>query len=331
MQSHLDQGAIDKLFAAQTAAIPLPDAEPAATDLYNFSRAGQISNEQMRAITMVNDHFARNLMHTLGAWLRTQTQAMLVAGEQMPYGEFLARIPEPSYVCLLRLEPLGGAGLLELDLTVAMTMIDLLLGGLGQVGEARELTEIEKAILLSVIEVVVRELNQAWQSVGLQFEFERPEDEGAVARLMPSVERTLCVSFEMDVLGVKGMLNFCLPAVVLNTIHRRLIAVGEKARPKFEVTTRRVATLTSLARLPVTLRLPPVKIASRDVRAMKAGTLMELPLPRTVAAELLVGGMRVCSAVPVERCGMRGAQLLESAPVVGVRSDAVAGEDEGEA
>ena len=38
---------------------------------YNFSSAGQISTEQLRAISMLNDLFARNLTHNLAAWLRT--------------------------------------------------------------------------------------------------------------------------------------------------------------------------------------------------------------------------------------------------------------------
>jgi flagellar motor switch protein FliM len=110
MGKQLGQGEIDALFAAAGAnasASPAVSTSEVLLEQYDFSRAGQISNDQMRAISSVNDLFARNLMHTLGAWLRTPFKMKLVAGEQLPFSEFLERLSSPSYVCSIRLEPLG--------------------------------------------------------------------------------------------------------------------------------------------------------------------------------------------------------------------------------
>ncbi len=101
---------------------------------YNFSSAGQISTEQLRAISMLNDLFARNLTHNLAAWLRTRFQVNLVSAEQIQFNEFLLRIPEISYVASVRLEPLGALSVLQLDLGLAPPIIDLLLGGDGKDG-----------------------------------------------------------------------------------------------------------------------------------------------------------------------------------------------------
>ena len=93
---------------------------------------------------MLNDLFARNLTHNLAAWLRTRFQVNLVSAEQIPFNEFLLRIPEISYVASVRLEPLGALSVLQLDLALAPPMIDLLLGGEGKEGPLRELTDIEE-------------------------------------------------------------------------------------------------------------------------------------------------------------------------------------------
>src|SRR6202047_4867284 len=122
MGKQLGQGDIDALFAAAGANA---SAQAAGADVevplekFSFSRAGQISNDQMRAISSVNDLFARNLMHTMSAWLRTPFKMKLVAGEQLPFSEFLERLSSPTYVCSIRLEPLGAGGLLELALVLA--------------------------------------------------------------------------------------------------------------------------------------------------------------------------------------------------------------------
>jgi flagellar motor switch protein FliM len=182
MNKGLEQKEIDALFAASLAGGDESAREKMRRNAYNFSRAGQISNEQMKAISTVNDLFARNLTHNLGAWLRTQFQVTLAAGEQMVYGEFLERIPQVSYVCSVGLEPLDTIGVLDLDLNLAPPMVDLLLGGVGRAGELREPTDIEDQILLAVMEIVVRELNIAWQSAGMQFSLEKREPEAQMAK-----------------------------------------------------------------------------------------------------------------------------------------------------
>ncbi len=208
MAKQLGQESIDELFAAAQAALGetvwRPGAE-AGPELYNFSRAGQISNEQMRAISTVNDLFARNLMHSLGVWLRTAFEVKLVAGEQLPYGEFVERLARPTYVCSMRLEPFDAIGLMEVDLTLAWPIVDVLLGGVGQAAEARELTDIEEAVLVSVVRRIVHELNVAWKPVGLQMAFERRETEDHAERMMTATEKTLCVSFEVRVPEAQGV------------------------------------------------------------------------------------------------------------------------------
>src|SRR5258708_25267074 len=122
MGKQLGQGDIDALFAAAGANASASSAglaSEAHLERYDFSRAGQISNDKMRAISSVNDLFARNLMHTMSAWLRTPFKMQLVAGEQLPFSEFLERLWSPSYVCSIRLAALGGGGRLGLVLALS--------------------------------------------------------------------------------------------------------------------------------------------------------------------------------------------------------------------
>jgi flagellar motor switch protein FliM len=185
MGKQLGQGDIDALFAAAGANDSAAAAGPEASlERYDFSRAGQISNDQMRAISSVNDLFARNLMHTLSAWLRTPFKMKLVAGEQLPFSEFLERLSPMSYICSVRLEPLGAVGLLELELALASPIVDVLLGGVGRAWPPRDLTDIEESILTSVVQMAVRELNLAWQPVGLEFVFEKRELEPRMRELI---------------------------------------------------------------------------------------------------------------------------------------------------
>jgi flagellar motor switch protein FliM len=315
MGKQLEQGDIDALFAAAgtNAAAQTPaDEVSIPLERYNFSRAGQISNEQMRAISTVNDLFARNLMHTLGAWLRTPLRVKLVAGEQLPFKEFLERLSPHTFVCSLRLEPLGAVGLLEIELAISSPIVDVLLGGVGKAWPVRELTDIEEAILTSVAQLAVQELNLAWQSVGLEFALEKRETDAAVARMMTPGEKTLCVSFEARMPEAQGVVNICLPAVVLNAILRRLISEGDRPRRRSKEAQIRMRDLLGQTKVGALLQFPPMRLRASEVAALVPGTVLRLPLPRTATAELRVGNLQLGRAHPVRTGEHRGAQLEDS-------------------
>jgi flagellar motor switch protein FliM len=312
MGKQLGQGDIDALFAAASAGASSQAAGQTGEsplERYDFSRAGQISNDQMRAISSVNDLFARNLMHTLGAWLRTPFKVKLVAGEQLPFSEFLERLSSPTYVCSIRLEPLGAVGLFELELALAAPIVDVLLGGVGRAWPTRELTDIEDAILTSVVQMAVQELNLAWQSVGLEFVFEKRETDAAVARMLTPGEKTLCVSFEARMPEAQGVMNLCLPAVVLNAILRRLISGGDRPKRRSKEAQARMRELMGETKVDTLLQLPTMRLRASELSALAPGMIFRLPLARHAISELRVGGLIFGGAHPVQTGEHRGAQL----------------------
>jgi flagellar motor switch protein FliM len=313
-EKNLGQQDIDALFAAANASAKAEQASPdKAPEKYIFSHAGQISNDQMRAITTVNDLFAKNLMHSLGGWLRTPFRAKLVAGEQLPFSEFLERLAPLAYVCSVRLEPLGAVGLLEIDLALVAPIVDVLLGGMGHSGERRELTDIEEAIMTAVVELVVQELTLAWQPVGLEFALEKRETEAQAARTMTLGEKTLCVSFEVRMPEVQGVLNICLPAVVLNAILRRLIAEGDRPRRRSKDAVARIRELMGKSRMGIALQLPSMRLRASEVAALEPGMVLRLPVSRHESSEVRIGGLRMAKARAVRSGDHRGA-LLEGTP-----------------
>jgi flagellar motor switch protein FliM len=312
----LDQHDIDSLFVAARENVPQTAAvteQQLRDEAYNFSRAGLINDEQMKAISGVNDFFARNLMHTVGAWLRTQFQVKLVSGEQLPYTEFLDRISDPTYLCSVRLEPLGALGLIEFDLTLASPIIDVLLGGIGTSSPVRELTDIEEDILSSVMEIIVRELNTAWMTIGLEFKFERRESAGRAARMMPLAEKTLCVSFEVRMPEVQGALNLCLPAVVLNSILRKLGEDRDRTRSQPRDIQIRLRDLLADTTVGMVLQFPPMKLPARELATIVPGTILRLPLSRYEMAEIRARGLPLARAHPVRSGEHRGAQIVHFA------------------
>jgi len=313
MEKTLKQDEIDALFEAARSATP----ESAQTEVrakvvpYNFSSAGQISTDQLRAISMLNDLFARNLTHNLAAWLRTRFQVNLVSAEQIQFNEFILRIPEISYVASVRLEPLGALSVLQLDLGLAPPVIDLLLGGEGRDGPLRELTDIEESILGSVVDIICRELTAAWQPVGLSFSFERRQMQTQVARIMPVTEKTLCLSFEIRMPHSSGLLNLAFPAVVANTILRRLTGEWGRRRGHAGDARERMERSAQHIRFGCSLQLPSVRVAASALENLEPGSVIRLDLPANTAPVWRVGGQTLAHAQAIRRGEHRAARIAD--------------------
>jgi flagellar motor switch protein FliM len=311
MEKTLKQNEIDALFQAALSSTPEAQKTEVRARVvpYNFASAGQISTDQLRAISMLNDLFARNLTHNLAAWLRTRFQVNLVSAEQIPFNEFLLRIPEISYVASVRMEPLGALAVLQLDLALAPPIIDLLLGGEGRDGPLRELTDIEESILASVVEIICRELTAAWQPVGLSFNFERRQMQTQVARIMSVTEKTLCLSFEIRMPHSSGLLNLAFPAVVANTILRRLTSEWARRRRHAGETRVRMEAAARHIRFGASLQLPPVRMAASAIENLQTGSVLRLDLAANTLAEWRVGGQTLSLAQAIRQGVHRAARM----------------------
>ncbi len=311
MEKELGQEEIDALFAAARKRRQAVPGESRSRVLpWSFARSGQISNEQLRAISMLNDIFARNLTHHLAAWFRSRVQVSLVSAEQIPFSEYLLRIPELAWVGSVRLEPLRAVAVLEMDLTTAPAMIELLLGGEGRAGEPRELTDIEESILSGVVEAVCRELTTAWQPVGLIFSFEKRQLQTQIPQLIPVSEKTLCLSFELRLAEVSGLLNLAFPAVVSNTILRRLAGERTRQRRHTEEIRQRLGELVRRCRTRLALDLPPVRVPAETLGGLHPGSILRLNLPARSAAWFHAGGLVLFEGAPVGQADRRAAHLL---------------------
>ena len=96
---------------------------------YDFRRPDRASREQIRSLHVLHDRFARNMSTSLSAYLRAVTEVTIVSVEQFTYSEFLMSLPDPTAYYSLTLQPMEGIGALELNPSVAFTMIDRMLGG----------------------------------------------------------------------------------------------------------------------------------------------------------------------------------------------------------
>ena len=173
----------------------------------------------------------------------------------------------------------------------------------------RELTDIEEAILGSVVEIICRELTAAWQSVGLSFNFERRQMQTQVARIMSVNEKTLCLTFEIRMPQGSGLLNLAFPAVVANTILRRLTSDWGRRHRHASQTRARIQVSARRIQLGGSIQLPSVSIAAREIESLTPGQVLNLGISTAESVEWRVGGQCIGTAEVVQHGSHRAARL----------------------
>jgi len=318
MEKVLNQEEIDAMVRAARSGrrgdAPLP--APPRVEPWDLRRAGQIGREQLQAITLLHEGFARSLTHSLGAYLRVVFNATLVSAEHLAYREFLENVPETTYLASCRLDPMGVHAGLQLDLKVAFPMIDLLLGGDGKsMAATRALTDIEVQILDSVARIMCRELGAAWQVLALEVGFEGHLDAGAARRLMSPEEKILSLSFEVSVTEVRGGLNLAVPAVVSNALLRKIAAHwSHRQAPGSAGSRERLMRLLQDCPFLVELGAKDVRVPVEALARLAPGQLLTWARSISQPASLLIAGRDMFRALPA-RCGpTRAARVLEPAP-----------------
>ncbi|HWR36691.1 MAG TPA: FliM/FliN family flagellar motor switch protein [Clostridia bacterium] len=312
MEKILNQEEIDAMFRAARGDARTPVVHPADVVACNFRQAGQVGKDQLRAISMLHEIFARNLTHSLGAYLRVVFEVTLVSVEQLTYREFLSCVAEIAYLASYRLPSLNATAALQLDLSLAFPIIDLLLGGQGKPEAVlREVTEIEEQIMEGVVKIICRELQTAWQPLGLDFVFDQRQQATQMQRLMPPDEMTLSLSFEIKMPQARGSLNLVFPAVV-STALRKLSRDWAYQKPKGTAEAAQQLRRTMLGcPFPVQLGMAQIPVKLRDVLSLRPGQVLPLKQRADEPALLIVSGCNTFTANVVRNGLWRAAQIRE--------------------
>jgi len=120
-----------------------------ATDVraHNFRQSGFLAASELRRIRQRHEQFIRSLAARLAIFLRLEFSLQLAKVHIETYQKFIETLSNPTYITLFKTEPLKGAGLLVVPPRLALTLVDRLLGGPGQMPpENRDLTDIEVAL-----------------------------------------------------------------------------------------------------------------------------------------------------------------------------------------
>ena len=226
-----------------------PDAEQSSLEgrkvkSFDFrfnKRLEKFQSNQLQTLRTLHDNFTRLLNNSLSVYLRTRVEATIVSIEQISYGDFIASIGIPSILSIFSMDPLAGSGIVQVDLNLAFSILDRLLGGPGWYPtKLRDLSDIERTLMQRFMARMLNSYREAWNYLlTLSLKIEALDSNPQfIPRIIPLDQIVAFVSCELKIGDIAGR-DELRPAVLGAPVDRDpagrlpVVAVG-RGRPRHD-------------------------------------------------------------------------------------------------
>lgn len=306
MANILSQNEVDELLGAVERGDAIGEGENGeggqgaqTVEEYNFRRPNLITRDQLRGFTNIHDEFSRELQSSLSIFLRTNVSLNLVSADQQQYNEFVFSLSEVTHMVLFGVDPLPGMAVLEINLPLVFGIVDLLLGGEGDVETSiRKLTEVEIAIIKPIIEMAFKRLSGAVKSVvDVTVQPGRAESSPEYVQAAPSDAPVVVLTFDAKIGLANGIINICYPLPLVQALLKELQGKAGQldnyyGKTSPEESRRKIMTAFLDVPLPATAWLGDALIRTKDLMKLSVGDVLILnkeimdPLDVYVSKEL---------------------------------------------
>jgi len=311
----LSQEEIDDVFRNLRDA---PGAEDGAlqAEPYDFRRPDRIAKDQLRAIHMLHENFARSLASSLSAYLRAYVMVNLVSVEQLSFQEFSQALPSPTCLVSLGMKPYEGNAVLEINPSLVFPIFEMLLGGAAKSLQKinRETTEIEQSVLDGLFRITLNDLKTSWHAVTpLEFEIESHETEPQLLHVLAPNEAVVAVSMEVRIGDNAGMMNIGIPSIVVKMLRHKFDQQWSVRKSlSTEQEQSRILHLIRTSRLQLDGRLRGPTLSVADLMELKEDDVLVLDHAVDRLLELSINGKQKFAGRIVATGHKRGFQIEEA-------------------
>lgn len=191
---------------------------------YDFRNPQKIAKDQLRTLEIIHDNLSRLLQTFLSGYLRAPVKVSVLTVDQYAYSEFTNAISNPAFLSVVDFEPLSGQIIIDISTNTAFAIIDRLLGGDGEkLVDIRSFTEIELTLLKNIMKRIIGLMAQAWDNVIiLTPTLEKIETNSQFAQIISPNETIALVTMNLSIGSIEGLINICIPHLVMEPILEKL-------------------------------------------------------------------------------------------------------------
>lgn len=247
---------------------------------YDFTKASHLSGSKFPAFAIINDYFNRGLRSTMSSILRVMVDSTVVPIEIITFREFLRRVPVPSSLHIMKMEPLRGQVMMVIDSKLFYTIVEIFLGstsiGRSRI-EGREFTSIEQRLIRRIVNSLEKDLEKAWQPIiPINIQYVRNEINPQFAKIVQDEDIVVICKYQMDIEEVNGVVHLCIPFNVIQPVKSKLMSNLQAEESEDPVW--KAHLIHNMREAPVEIRVPLgfAQISGRELLDLEVGDIIQL-------------------------------------------------------
>ena len=270
---------------------------------HDFKRASKFAKDHIKTLNIIYDNYARLVTNFLTGYLRTLVQVDVVSVEALPYSDFSNSVSNPVIIAIIDFAPLSGSIIFEIEPNISFALVDRILGGRGSSMErVRDFTEIELAIIERIIIQILNLMREPWENVlSIRPRLDKIETNAQFAQIVAQNETVALITLSARVGDVDGMINICIPHMVVEPIVSKLSTkfwfsnIEKEATPEMKETIEYRVRNTAV---PIKAVLGKTTITVNDFIELQPGDVLPLDTGVNDDMEVHVGDHLKFFAVP---------------------------------
>lgn len=320
MAQILSQNEIDALLGGLDAVTDQPEEEAASQQVdpgsvvsFDFRKNARPARVKLPGFDVIQDQFNRSLRGTLSSQLRLYVDSTAIPPEIISFQEFLRRIPVPSSLHILKIDPLRGHVLMVIDPQMVFSIVEIFLGaskpGQSRI-EGREFTSIEQRLILRIVTSLLADLEKTWHNLmPVKIHYIRSEINPQFVKIVQEDDLVLISRYQLDIDEMSGSITLCLPMTILQPIWARLQKTFQGEETVDPGWRKALARNLGLTKVTASVILGRASIKGADLIALAPGDVITLDTGVDDLLDLLVEGRHKYQVAPGVVKGQRAVRV----------------------
>jgi flagellar motor switch protein FliM len=181
---------------------------------YDLTKHERIVRGRLPTLELLGEKFARQLRVDLQQLLKYSVEVGAGGVQILDYGEYVTTLYVPTSITIVKFQPLAGQGMVVIDAKLVSRMVDQFFGGDGKniSVEGRDFTPTEKRVIGRILELIYRNLAQAWDDVlPVSLSTENSEINPALINLFQEDDVMMVNTYHLELESGGGEIHITVP------------------------------------------------------------------------------------------------------------------------
>lgn len=266
---------------------------------YDFTNPRKFAKDRIKMLNGIFENYTRVISSRLNGLLRINCEVSVESIEEQRYYEFSNALTEGDVLTIAEVKMKEKVEespvMVYLSTATALSMIDRMMGGEGEINEDiasdYTYTDLELSLYENLVEGLVTVMGSSWENyIAIDFSYSRTEVNPTLVQLIGLDEIVIIVDMKLEMDNGAGRMSICLPASMLTNVFAEINRENPGRKVSGEDKSEEIFDRLRDSDLDIVAQLGDTELSLSDIYHLNVGDVVNLGRSKDSPIFLEVGG-----------------------------------------